>query len=222
MRRDRPSIWPRDQILPSAAERARSASGPSGLTKRARAFRQRSSRPRVRPSRTLSGDTTQRIVTSSEVFRGPLAVRWRVSGATPGPLAFDLGPEGKSLLPLALLGMKLLFLTELLQIFRPLPGRHLLLSLHGNPDLLHHVGIGQGGDVAGVEGIGDGGQDTSHDLPGAGLGHVRNDVHSLRTGDLADHSLDRRDYLVGDHLARSVARLQRNVDLGNAALDFID
>ena len=43
---------------PDLAERqrkARSASGPSGRTKRARAFRQRSSRPRAEPSRTLSG-----------------------------------------------------------------------------------------------------------------------------------------------------------------------
>ena len=43
----------RAQLRPNAAATARSASSPSGRTKTARAFRQRSSRPSVWPSRTL-------------------------------------------------------------------------------------------------------------------------------------------------------------------------
>jgi len=50
--------------------------------------------------------------------------------------------------------------------------------------LLDDVGVGEGGDVASVHVIGDGGEDAAHDFSRARLGHVRNDVDGLGAGDL--------------------------------------
>ncbi len=61
-RRARPYMGARTQFRPNAAATARSASTPSGRTKTARAFRQRSSRPRIWPSRTLPDAFTDSIV----------------------------------------------------------------------------------------------------------------------------------------------------------------
>jgi hypothetical protein len=57
-----PYIGARAQLRPNAAATARSASPPSGRTKIARAFRQRSSRPSTWPSRTLPGTFIEVIV----------------------------------------------------------------------------------------------------------------------------------------------------------------
>src|SRR4029079_16870845 len=57
-----PYMGARTQFRPNAAATARSASTPSGRTKTARAFRQRSSRPMVWRSRTPSDPFTIRIV----------------------------------------------------------------------------------------------------------------------------------------------------------------
>ena len=72
-RRARPYIGARAQLRPHAAATARSASSPSGRTNTARAFRQRSSRPRVWPSRTLpetftAFDSTPRCATRSSLL----------------------------------------------------------------------------------------------------------------------------------------------------------
>src|SRR5882757_5792108 len=89
-------------------------------------------------------------------------------------------------------------------------------------DLLDDVGIGEGGDVASVHAVRNGGQDAAHDFAGAGLGHVRNDVDALGARDLADHGFDGGDDLVDDLLVGRQAGLDGDVDLGDAALDFVD
>src|SRR5437879_5870725 len=89
-------------------------------------------------------------------------------------------------------------------------------------NLLDNVGIGEGGDVAGVHAVRNGGQDTAHDLAGAGFGHVRYDVDALGARDFADHGFDGGDDLVDDLLVGRQAGFDGDVDLGDAALDFVD
>ena len=89
-------------------------------------------------------------------------------------------------------------------------------------DLLDDVRIGEGGDVAGVHAIGNGGEDAAHDFAGAGFGHVGNDVDALGTGDFADHGFDGGDDLVDDLFIGSHAGFDGDVDFGDAAFDFVD
>src|SRR5882762_3357082 len=89
-------------------------------------------------------------------------------------------------------------------------------------DLLDDVGIGKGGDVAGVHAIGNGGEDAAHDFAGAGLGHVGDDVNAFGAGDFADHGFDCGDDFVDDLFVRRHARFNGDVHFRNAALDFVD
>ena len=57
-------------------------------------------------------------------------------------------------------------------------------------------GIGERGDVAGVERVGDRGENAPHDLSGPGLWHVGNDVHSSWAGAILPIIVS----IVGDHL----------------------
>jgi len=88
--------------------------------------------------------------------------------------------------------------------------------------LLDDVWIGERGDVPGVHTVRNGGQDTAHDLAGAGFGHVRHDVDALWARDFADHGFDGGDDLVDDLLVGRQAGLDGDVDLRDAALDFVD
>ena len=91
-------------------------------------------------------------------------------------------------------------MTETFRPVAPEPGqsprpRRLLrwaagAALHLFADLLDDIGIGEGGDVAGVHVIGNGGENAAHDFSGARLGHVRNNVNHFGAGDFADHGFD--------------------------------
>src|SRR5262245_1285313 len=194
-RRARPYIGARAQFRPNAAETARSASTPSGRTNTARAFRQRSSRPRTWPSRTLPDALTDSIVNAD----GRIGTFFWASRAVQSSL----------------------HVAEATNVLEAVPGDSLLRTLHRQADLFDHVGIRQRRDVADLHLVRYGGKDAAHDLARPRLGHVRDDVHRLRARDLADHRLDRRNDLLDDLLARRVRRLERDVDLGNAALDVV-
>jgi len=73
-----------------------------------------------------------------------------------------------------------------------------MAALDEDANLLDDIGIGERGDVAGVHGVGNGGENAAHDFSGARLGHVRDDVDHLRAGDFADHGFDGCDHFVLD------------------------
>src|SRR5262249_17986488 len=160
---------------------------PSGRTNTARAFRQRSSRPRTWPSRTLPDALTDSIVRGDEPI---------------GNLFWASASRRASL-----------HVAEAANVLEAVPGDSLLGTLHRQADLFDHVGIRQRRDVADLHLIRYGGEDATHDLARPRLGHVRDDVHRLRARDLADHRLDRRDDLLDDLLVRRVRRLEGDVDL---------
>src|SRR6266849_6766419 len=116
----------------------------------------------------------------------------------------------------------LAFLAEALDVFRGFLKRQLGAALHELANLLDDVGIRESGNVAGVDAIGNGGENAAHDFARTGLGHVGNDLNGLRPGDLADHSLNRVRYFSGHILGTGRnSRLERNVNLRHAALDFV-
>src|SRR5271167_2683068 len=109
-----------------------------------------------------------------------------------------------------------------MDVFGPFVHDHGPLALHLYANLFNDVWIGERGDVAYVDAVGNGGEHAAHDLAGAGLGHVGNDAHGLGAGDLADHGLDgSSDLLHHFRMAGLRSRLQRHVDFGDAALDFV-
>src|SRR5271157_2296909 len=99
--------------------------------------------------------------------------------------------------------------------------RHDLAALDDLAYLLDDIRIGERGDVAGVHVIGDGGQDAAHDFSGARLGHIRNDVDALGARDFANYGFDGGSNLLNDLLLRKNARLERDVDFGDAALHLV-
>src|ERR1043165_8298033 len=82
------------------------------------------------------------------------------------------------------------FLTKVSQVFWTLFGRYDALTLHHLADLLHHFRVGEGGDIANVHGVGDRRQDATHNLTGAGLGHIRHDVYVLGSGNWTNDGLN--------------------------------
>src|SRR5882762_2233738 len=118
--------------------------------------------------------------------------------------------------------MVLALVAEALDVFRPFPERTDVAALDEFANLLDNIGIRESGDVAGVHVIGNGGQDAAHDLAGAGLGHVRDDVDGFGAGDFADHGFDGGDDFVLNRSRRGNAGLQGDVDDGDAAFDFVD
>src|SRR5438067_1476691 len=62
--------------------------------------------------------------------------------------------------------------------------------LHHHADLLDHLGVCQGGDIADGHPVRDGGQNAPHDFSRARLRHVGNDAHALRPRDFPDERLD--------------------------------
>src|SRR5262249_17725127 len=109
---------------------------PSGRTNKARAFRQRSSRPRVAPSRTPSGRVTDSYCKTTASPPLPLPHSPPRSGVQSGR-----GGEG---VRGVIQSLSLFLFPELLQVLRPLFGRDFFLSLDGDADLLDHVRIGEG------------------------------------------------------------------------------
>src|SRR6266576_559175 len=118
--------------------------------------------------------------------------------------------------------MFLALVAEALDVFGAFHERSDVAALDELANLLDDVGVREGGDVAGVHVIGDGGEDAAHDLAGAGLGHVWNDVDGLGAGDFADHGFDGGDDFVVDGFGGRNAGLQRDVDDRDAAFDFVD
>ena len=64
----------------------------------------------------------------------------------------------------------------------------LLGSTRVAADRLHHVAVGEGGDVAKSATFGDVPKEPAHDLPRACLGEVWNEEEELRSGNRADLS----------------------------------
>src|SRR5262249_15070507 len=89
-------------------------------------------------------------------------------------------------------------------------------------NLLDDVRVGQGSNVAGVHAIGDSSEDAPHDFAGTRFGHVGYDMDFLGAGDLADHGFDDVVDLVNDLLIGRHAGFYGDVDLGNAAFDFVN
>src|SRR6266487_2508971 len=89
-------------------------------------------------------------------------------------------------------------------------------------DVVDDLGVRQRGYVPNVGEVGDAGDNPAHDLPGARLGHVRDDPDVLRSRDLPDLPLDRLEYLLLDVFARGEARLQRDVHLDGTAANLVD
>src|SRR6267143_1908719 len=118
--------------------------------------------------------------------------------------------------------MSLAFVAEAFDVFGAFLEGGDVAALDEFANLGDDVGIGEGGDVAGVHIVGNGGEDAAHDFAGAGLGHVRDDVDGFGAGDFADHGFDGRDDFVLDRFRRGNAGLQGDVDDRDAAFDFVD
>src|SRR5229473_4150468 len=130
----------------------------------------------------------------------------------------QVNEESKS----ALRCLVLAFVAEALDVFGAFPERTCGAALDELADLLDDVGIREGGNVAGVHVVGNGGEDAAHDFAGAGLGHVRDDVDGFGAGDFADHGFDGEDDFVLHGFGGRNAGLQGDVDDRNAAFDFVD
>src|SRR3984885_1947955 len=89
-------------------------------------------------------------------------------------------------------------------------------------DLLHYLGVGERGDVAGVGEVGGRGDHAVHDLAGPRLQHVGDYPDVLRPGDLADVGLDRGLDLRLDLRGGVVAGFERDVHLDDPAADVVD
>src|SRR3974390_2690190 len=100
---------------------------------------------------------------------------------------------------------------------------YLLLALDHYPDRFHHVRISQGCDISGVHVVGEGRENTPHQLAGPCLWHIRNNENPARAGDLANHRLD--DVIDPGQDLRMLSwqyiRLHDDIDFGHAALDFV-
>src|SRR6266436_7374556 len=118
--------------------------------------------------------------------------------------------------------MALAFFAEALDVFGAFLEGSDVAALDEFANLGDDVGIREGGDVAGVHVVGDGGEDTAHDFAGASLGHVRNDVDGFGAGDFADHGFDCGDDFVLDGFGGRNAGLQGDVDDRDTAFDFVD
>src|SRR5258708_20834216 len=84
----------------------------------------------------------------------------------------------------------LAFVGEALDVFGAFLERTGGAALDELANLLDDVRISKRADVAGVHVIGNGGENAAHDLAGARLGHVRDDVDGFGAGNFADHGLD--------------------------------
>src|SRR5437879_2995353 len=104
--------------------------------------------------------------------------------------------------------VSLAFFAEALDVFRTFLEGSDVAALDEFANLGDDVGIREGGDVAGVHVVGDGGEDTAHDFSRASLGHVRNDVDGLGAGDFADDGFDGGDDFVLDGCGGGDAGLQ--------------
>src|SRR6266851_4544947 len=116
----------------------------------------------------------------------------------------------------------LAFVAEALDVFGAFFEGSDVAALDLFANLGDDVGIGEGGDVARVHLVGDGGEDAAHDFARARLGHVRNDVDGFGPGDFADHGFDGVDDFVLDGFGGWHAGLQGDVDDWDAAFDFVD
>src|SRR6266487_6114272 len=114
------------------------------------------------------------------------------------------------------------FLAKALDVFRTFLQRSNVTALHEHTNLLDDIGIRESSDVSGIHAIGNSGENAAHDLAGAGLGHVRNNMDVLRPGDFADDGFDGYSDLILHRFVRKNARLERNVHDWNAAFDFVD
>src|SRR2546430_15124203 len=114
------------------------------------------------------------------------------------------------------------FVAEALDVFGAFLEGADVAALDELANLLDDVGIGEGGDVAGVHVVGDGGEDAAHNFSGAGLGHVRNDVDALGPGDFADHGFGGGDHFVLDGLGGRKAGVQGDLGDWDAAFAFIN
>src|SRR6266545_5545514 len=97
-----------------------------------------------------------------------------------------------------------------------------LLALDVVADVIDDFGVRQRGHVADVGEVGDRSDDSAHDLPGASLGHVRDDPNVLRPRDLADLNLDRLGHLLLDVPAGRDPWLQRHIYLDGSAAELVD
>src|ERR1700688_4250973 len=117
---------------------------------------------------------------------------------------------------------RLAFVAEALDVFGAFLQRAAGAALHLFADLLDDIGIGEGGDVAGVHVIGDGGENAAHDFAGARLGHVWNDVNHFGARDFADHGFDGgRDFVLHRFVGMD-SGLERDIHNRHAAFDFVD
>src|SRR6266568_1244981 len=113
------------------------------------------------------------------------------------------------------------FLAKALDVFRTFLQRSNVTALHEHTNLLDDIGIRERADVSSVHTIGNGGENAAHDLAGAGLGHVRNNMDVLRPGDFADDGFDGYSDLILHRFVGKNARLERNVHDWDAAFDFV-
>src|SRR6267142_7005909 len=95
-------------------------------------------------------------------------------------------------------------------------------ALDENANLFDDIGIGERGDVAGVHGVGNGGENAAHDFSGARLGHVRNDVDHFRAGYFADHGFDRRNDFIFNRFFGKNAGFERDINFRHAAFHFVN
>ena len=88
--------------------------------------------------------------------------------------------------------------------------------------MLDDVRIRKRSDVAGVHTIGNGGENAAHDFAGTRFGHVRHHVNPFWPRNFSDHGLDGLRHFVDHLLVGLQPRLDGNINLRDAALDFID
>ena len=93
--------------------------------------------------------------------------------------------------------------------------------MHHLSDFFDYIRIGQCRDIPGGSPIRDGSEDAAHELAGARLWHIRDDVDVLWPGNLANDRFDRLVDVVDDLLARLGSRREGDIDFRNAAFDFV-
>ena len=87
------------------------------------------------------------------------------------------------------------------------------LLLHHLTNIIHDIGIGQGGDIADISFIGNSAQNPAHDLSGTRLGHVLDDPNLARFGDFADLVADGIRNLFGQFGRRLKARFEGHIQV---------
>src|SRR6266487_80879 len=96
-----------------------------------------------------------------------------------------------------------------------------LLALDVTAYALYDLRVRKRRSVSNIGEVGASSKDPTHDLAGAGLGHIRDDPDMLRSRDLPDLSLNRLGHLLLNVLTRVEPRLECNVHLNYPAAKLV-